>query len=209
MAEKHTCAIILAAGTSSRMGVLKQLLPFGDKPLLKHVIDKTLTENFRAVYTVIGYESERVKSDINILDKRHHWITNDDYLNGQSTSLKKVLQYINLDYDNAMIFLGDMPFIKSETIECIHFEGRHLSLEHNEPFMIRPQYHKKIGHPVFIGNINGDLIEQLKGDSGFKSLKNIFKVRKFIEVEDEGTNLDIDTKNQYKASLEKLENEKK
>ena len=208
MSAKNTCAIILAAGTSSRMGVLKQLLPLDDKPILEHVIDKALAENFSAVYTVTGHESERVQSEMNILDKRHHWITNDDYLDGQSTSLKKVLQHIHPDYDSAMIFLGDMPFIKSETVELIYSEGANLYLQHNEPFMIRPQYDKRIGHPVYIGNIDDDLIERLEGDSGFRSLKNVFKVKRFIEVEDEGSNYDIDTKEQYKAAMKRLESDK-
>lgn len=208
MSGENTCAIILAAGTSSRMGVLKQLLPLDNRPILAHVIDKALAGNFSAVYTVTGYESERVRSEINILDERHHWIINDDYLDGQSTSLKKVLQYIHPDYDNAMIFLGDMPFIKSETMALIHSEGAHLYLQHNEPFMIRPQYDKKIGHPVFIGNINVELIEQLEGDSGFRSLKNVFKIKRFIDMDDEGSNYDIDTKEQYEAATKKFESGK-
>lgn len=205
MSMENICAIILAAGTSSRMGVLKQLLPLNDKPILEHVIETALAENFSAVYTVTGYESERVQSEMNILDQRHHWIINDDYSDGQSTSLKKALQHIHQDYDSAMIFLGDMPFIKSETVRVIYSEGKNLYLQHNDPFMIRPQYDKRIGHPVFIGNINSNLIEQLEGDSGFRSLKNVFKVRKFIDVEDEGSNHDIDTKEQYEAVMKKLE----
>lgn len=208
MSAKNTCAIILAAGTSSRMGVLKQLLPLDDKPILKHVIDKVLAGNFSAVYTVTGHESERVRSEMNILDKRHHWITNDDYLDGQSTSLKRVLQHIHPDYDSAMIFLGDMPFISSDTVGLIYSEGANLYLQHNEPFMIRPQYDEKIGHPVFIGNINIDLIEQLEGDSGFRLLKNEFKIKKFIDVDDEGSNYDIDTIEQYKAAMKRLETDK-
>jgi|SRR5699024_645444 len=205
MSEKNTCAIILAAGTSSRMGVLKQLLTLDDKSILEHVIDKVLVENFSAVYTVTGHEANRVQSEMNVLDKRHHWITNDDYINGQSTSLKKVLQHIYPEHDSAMIFLGDMPFIKSKTVNLIYSEGTHLYFQQSEPIMIRPKYDGEIGHPVFIGNISENLIEKLEGDSGFRSLKNIFKLKRFIDVEDEGTNFDIDTKEQYRTAIEKFE----
>ena len=206
MSEKNTCAIILAAGTSSRMGHLKQLLPLGGKSILKHVIDTALSENFSAVYTVTGHESGRVQSELDVLDQRHHWVTNDDYLDGQSTSLKKVFQHIHPDFDNAMIFLGDMPFITSETAALIHSEGTDLYLQHDGPFMVRPKYDGKIGHPVFIGNINDNLIEQLEGDAGFRTLKNIFTAERFVDVEDEGANFDIDTRDQYKEALKRLEN---
>lgn len=206
MSEKNTCAIILAAGTASRMGVLKQLLPLNDKSILEHVIDKVLVENFSAVYTVIGHESNRVQSEMNILDKRHEWMINDDYLKGQSTSLKKVLQHIYPEHDSAMIFLGDMPFIKSRTVTLVHSEGIHLNFQQNEPFMIRPRYDGKIGHPVYIGNITENLIEHLEGDSGFRSLKNAFRIKRFIDVEDEGSKFDIDTEEQYRAAIKRLEN---
>lgn len=207
MLMENTCAIVLAAGTSSRMGFFKQLLPLDGKPILEHVTEKVLAENYSAVYTVTGHESERVRSEIHVLDQRHHWITNDDYLDGQSTSLKKALQHIHPDYDSAMIFMGDMPFIKSETMRLIYSEGAKLNLQLKDPFMIRPQYDKRIGHPVFIGNINRKLIEQLEGDSGFRSLKNVFKVKKLIDVEDEGSNYDIDTEEQYEAAMKKLESD--
>jgi len=72
--------------------------------------------------------------------------------------------------------------------------------------MVRPKYDGKIGHPVFIGNINDNLIEQLEGDAGFRALKNIFTAERFIDVEDEGANFDIDTRDQYKEALKRLEN---
>ena len=40
------CAIILAAGTSSRMGKMKQMLTLGNQTILEHVIHRSLAEEF-------------------------------------------------------------------------------------------------------------------------------------------------------------------
>ena len=54
-------AIILAAGTSSRMGKPKQLLDLYGKPVLEHVIDAVLDADFTSVTAVIGNEAEKIK----------------------------------------------------------------------------------------------------------------------------------------------------
>ena len=50
--------VILAAGASSRMGRPKQLLPFGGKPLLQHVIDEALASSLDEVILVLGHRAE-------------------------------------------------------------------------------------------------------------------------------------------------------
>lgn len=59
-------AIILAAGTSSRMGKPKQILPLGNRAILEHVIQRSLAEDFSEVIVVIGHEAETIKNMITI-----------------------------------------------------------------------------------------------------------------------------------------------
>ncbi|MBC8466600.1 MAG: NTP transferase domain-containing protein, partial [Deltaproteobacteria bacterium] len=40
--EKRVAGILLAAGTSTRMGKTKQLLPFGEKTLIERVLVEAL-----------------------------------------------------------------------------------------------------------------------------------------------------------------------
>ena len=51
----HTAAIILAAGTSSRMGANrhKLLLPLHDRPVLAHVLDAVQASQARPVVLVL------------------------------------------------------------------------------------------------------------------------------------------------------------
>ena len=46
--------LILAAGSSARMGVTKQLLPFGKNTLLGITIEHALQSNADTVYCVLG-----------------------------------------------------------------------------------------------------------------------------------------------------------
>lgn len=207
MEKSKTCAVILAAGTSSRMGRLKQLMPIGDKPLLQHVIEKVLINDFTDVYTVVGYESKKIMTETNIRDERHHWVVNNDYKSGQSTSVKMALGQMNGKYNHVMITLGDLPFIKDETIERVHRAGSELTVTQTSAFIVRPICRNKVGHPVFIGNINEHMIGNLEGDSGFKSIKTLFGFKQLIKTDDDGINFDIDTIEEYRIAKERFKNQ--
>ena len=85
--EWDVFAVILAAGTSSRMGRPKQLLDWGGVPLLEAVIRKVLNHPFSEVIAVTGYRGEEIQRVIPIDEDRFRWVMNDRYSAGQSTSL--------------------------------------------------------------------------------------------------------------------------
>lgn len=200
MNEKEVCAIILAAGESSRMGETKQLLPLGNNTILECVIESTLEASFPVIYIVIGYQADKICNQTNIKNNRLHWLINDDYENGQSTSIQQAFQQFKNEYSKAMIFLGDMPFLSSKTINDIYKKGMQIAQKEQNSFMVRPTYHNTIGHPVFIGNITNNIIKNMQGDTG---LKKIIKQQHFIKVNDSGAIFDIDTRTQYKNALKK------
>jgi len=82
-------AVILAAGTSSRMGRTKQLLDWGGVPLLQAVIRKVLVHPFSEVIAVIGYRAAEIQRAIRIDDGRFRWVVNGRYSSGQSSSLAR------------------------------------------------------------------------------------------------------------------------
>lgn len=197
MIRESVCAVILAAGCAKRMGQLKQLLPLGDKTILEHVIEQTLAGDFTEVYAVIGHKQQTIRDRININDDRFHWLINESYQMGQSTSLRTAINQLKSDYQHLVVFLGDLPFIKRNTIRTIYKKGQKIEAHYHEPFVIRPTYQGKIGHPVFIGNISNELFSQIHGDSGLKSVFHKLKNKVKIEVDDAGIILDIDTPEQY------------
>ncbi|MHA6261326.1 nucleotidyltransferase family protein [Sporosarcina sp. CAU 1771] len=195
-------ALILAAGTSSRMGEPKQLLRLGDSLLLEHTIYRLLNERFAEVLAVIGHQAEEIRTRVQIDNTSFKWIENKDYLTGQSSSLKKGVEYLKEDHSNAMVFLSDLPFISEETVDLIYKAGKIQMNKSETPFVIRPTYKNVPGHPVFFGNINQNLFAELEGDTGGKSIMNRIPNRILIKVEDSGILFDIDTPDDYtKAKL--------
>lgn len=204
MKERHMnpsiCAIILAAGTSSRMGRSKQLLLLNDKPLLEHVIQKALAAPFSEIVTVIGSEAEQIKKKITIDDERFQWIVNENYSCGQSSSLKAGISYVGRQHDGIMIFLGDLPFLSYETIKSVMNAGIMRLRDCEESFIIQPSYIGEVGHPVFFGHFNRDLFLKIKGDKGAKTIMKDISLRIQLDVEDEGILFDIDTPEAYERA---------
>src|SRR2546421_4315544 len=96
--KRSTAAIILAAGSSSRMGDgrHKLLLPLDDRPVLAHVIDATLASQARPIVIVLGHHADQVRMQITTYTE-HPAITlieNPDYLQGMSTSMRSGLRTI-------------------------------------------------------------------------------------------------------------------
>lgn len=197
-------AVILAAGSSSRMGEPKQVLSLGSSTMLEHVIQLALHEDFAEVITVIGNEAQMIKETILIENPRFHWIVNENHLSGQSTSLKAGVASVHESHNNIMVFLGDTPFISPATIQEVVQVAQQKLEESSESFVIRPVYRGIAGHPVFFGNINKSLFTQLEGDVGAKKLFS--QVTNYIQVDvtDDGILFDVDTKEEYKRAKKRI-----
>ncbi len=133
-AERRIAGIILAAGGSSRMkdGQQKLLLPLGDRPVLAHVIAAALDSRLRPLVVVLGKRAEEMRRTINEYLSgeqlaRIHFMENNDYTNGMSTSLRAGVRYL-MDkakegnqgaITGAMILLGDQPFMTTDIIDTL------------------------------------------------------------------------------------------
>lgn len=197
--EWDVFAVILAAGTSSRMGRPKQLLDWGGVPLLEAVIRKVLNHPFSEVIAVTGYRGEEIQRVIPIDNDRFRWVMNDRYSAGQSTSL---LAGIDAGKGrSAMIFLGDLPLLEDETIRRIADTGLSKLRLHEPslPLVVRPSFRGVPGHPVFLGNCRAMDWSSLRGDEGARGLLCHVPNRTLLAVEDPGIVMDIDTPWAYES----------
>ena len=53
-------ALVLAAGSGSRMGSPKQLLPLDGRPMLQHVVDAAAVAGLPDLVLVLGHAAEQV-----------------------------------------------------------------------------------------------------------------------------------------------------
>ncbi len=184
-------AIILAAGESSRMGQLKQLMTLGKGIILEYVIDNLLNSLVSEIIVVLGYKSEEVKKTI--ANKPVKIVVNPDYHQGMSTSIKTGLDSIDNQAKAVMIALGDQPYIDSLTINNLI----KAFFTHNKGITI-PVYQGRRGHPViFVKKYIGELLK-LKGDIGGREIitrhpDDVLEVA----VNCEGILIDIDTMENY------------
>ncbi|MFC0471113.1 nucleotidyltransferase family protein [Halalkalibacter kiskunsagensis] len=202
MKNKDICAVILAAGTSTRMGTAKQLLPFKQMYLLEYVIKHVLAQSFEQVFVVIGHNADEIMEHISLPSSRCRWIINDKYQLGQSTSFTIAMKTIEPTFSQAMLFLGDQPFIKPKTIQSVFEEGNGKEKRLTCPFVIRPFYENKPGHPLYWGNIKKLDISTLSGDKGGRGLLSSVK-KHHLPVNDPNILVDIDTPADYQKALMK------
>jgi molybdenum cofactor cytidylyltransferase len=207
-----TAAIILAAGSSSRMGGgrHKLLLPLDDRPVLAHVIDAATASQARPILIVLGHQIDQVRTHIKPY-ATHHDITlieNANYLQGMSTSLRMGVQMLlsnnyetastSYQVDSALIMLGDQPLITPRVIDMLITAYRTAGR-----FIVAPLYKGKRGSPVlFDENLFPELIEVTGDEGGRAVLERHRQEVEFVEMGDVLANYDVDTWEAYQQVLE-------
>lgn len=198
----RTAAIILAGGTSSRMGGdrNKLLLPLGDRPVLMHVIEATLASRAWPVLLVLGHQAEAVREQLQTFLQKSSLkiLENPDYRSGMSTTLQVGLSaLLSDDYRNSLtdvlFLLGDQPMITTGIIDSL-LELR----EQTQKRIVLPLYQGQRGNPVLFSLDFADELLQIRGDEGGRSvLKNHPDEIVTLEIEKLSANFDVDTWEAY------------
>jgi len=196
---RKIAVIILAAGTSSRMGKIKQLLKIKDKTLIEISVEAAIKSNASAVFCVLGANSEIIKKEI----AAHHIeiIFNKKFNTGLSSSIVAAINYIEkkpLEIDAALIMLADQPEVDSEYINKI------ISVyEKNLTKIIASNYNNKPGVPAIFPRKHFKNLSLLKGDKGAKDfLKS--NAGETINIYRNSPLMDIDTKEEFESLLKSI-----
>ena len=107
--------IVLAAGSSQRMGTPKQLLPLGGRPLLEHVVAAACGSRLEQVVVILGADHELIRQRVDW--GRARVMVNPDHALGMSSSLRTGLAALDSDVASAVVILGDQPGISSELVD--------------------------------------------------------------------------------------------
>jgi len=188
-------AIVLAAGTSSRMGKPKQTLPVSGKPMLERVIDVYRNSNVDAVFVVLGANAAYVRRGVRF--HKEKVVMNPLYKKGMSGSLRLGLRAAKREADAVIVALGDQPFLSSGTVNRMI----EVYSKTKAPVVV-PVYRGVRGNPVLFDSSLFPEIMQIRGDKGAKSVVQRHQDGlKEVAVEDRGILVDIDTPSDYlKAS---------
>ncbi len=110
--------ILLAAGTSSRMGRNKMLFELEGESVLRRAVRRALAGGLSPLVVVLGHESEQSARELDGLPCQ--WTLNPLYEQGINSSLKAGVRAVqNLAAKAALVMLADMPFVTSEMIAAM------------------------------------------------------------------------------------------
>lgn len=189
-------AIILAAGTSSRLGQPKQLVPYRGTTLLTYTLEQVMGANFAEVFVVLGANFPQISSSILSHEKiasRTKILNNSDFASGISTSIRCGIDSAPEHCDAAAIILCDQP-----ALSTMHLNNllREFSRDKKSgPFDSRIAasfYDGNFGVPAIFGRKFFPNLMGLSGDQGAKKiLKKEMEI--VIGVPFPEGQLDIDT----------------
>lgn len=197
MTQNNISGVILAAGASKRMVENKILLPFKGKTVLEYIVEKLLEANLSELIVVGGRDFEIVSKLMASYPIK--CVENQNYSEGQSTSMKVGLSNISRDSEGCFFFMGDQPLIQ------VPFINQMISLFKNEQdpnTIVIPMGSEGRGTPVLFGQEHFEALSQISGDQGGRRIIHSSGVnkREFF-IEDQSFFWDIDTPEMYQSVL--------
>lgn len=193
--NKRVAAIVLAAGSSARMGGTNKLFAEIDGlPIVVRVVDALRSSKARPIIVVTGYEASKTEELLS--GAPIQFVHNPDFESGLSSSLRRGLSALPKESEAVLICLGDMPRLKAthvdELIDAFDpTRGRAICV---------PTWHQQRGNPVlWARNLVPEMME-LSGDHGANRLfERHRKILHYVEMGDAGVLLDVDTPEDLKA----------
>jgi molybdenum cofactor cytidylyltransferase len=192
--NSRVCAVVLAAGSSSRMGEAKQLLPLADSTVLERTLGNLIDSNVGEIVLVLGSSAESIRERLAESPVRHlRILVNPDYGQGMATSLRAGLAVLDKDIKAALIVLADQPFVRAETFDRIIDQYRRSDAQ-----IVIPMFQGFRGNPVLLDRSVFLEVMALRGDIGCRAIFGNHLDRTVKEeVNDIGILLDIDNKDDY------------
>ncbi len=195
--SSNIAVVILAAGSSSRMGKPKQLLKWGSETLISHAIQKALKLNTDEVIVVLGANYELIREEI-----KHFPITilnNKDWKFGLGKSIAFSVDYLlgkETKIDGVLIKLVDQPFI---AVAYLNELILNFSTE-NKKIIATLYDNKKLGVPAIFDKTYFKKLSYLNDDYGAKNMmkENKSEIKALIPSV---KNVDLDSKEDYEKLL--------
>jgi len=192
-----TGIIILAAGSSSRMGEPKQLMLYKSKTLLQHIVGEAKNANLDPVICVTGYQSERIKDSLAGMDVAI--VYNRQWPEGMGSGISVGVKLVVLsDVDSVILAVSDQPYVSSDLFRTMvkwkNESGKGI---------VACTYAGTLGTPVLFTKDYFDRLLSLNGNQGAKNIVKL-NLPDVCPVEFEKGGVDIDTKQDYEKLISEI-----
>jgi len=158
--------LVLAAGSSSRMGQSKQLLTIAGETLLQRIVARAVEANPSSVVVVLG--SNKESHEKIIADYPVQIVFNEQWQNGMGSSIKAGIKYIETNVENTkavIITVCDQPHLTAAHFKALaekfNSEGRNI---------VASSYNKTSGVPILFGKQFFKDLKEVNDAGGAKSV---------------------------------------
>lgn len=192
--------ILLAAGASTRMGVPKQLLQFGERSLISHGIEVAIASVCNPIIVVLGASSDRIKPEVELFDVQV--VENPCWAEGMSSSIRtgiKALNAINPAVEAVVLMLCDQPFVTTQVIDLLVA----VYQDTGEP-ITASEYAGILGVPALFSHVLFSELSALRGDAGARQVIKQH-AQAVIGVPFPEGEIDLDTPQDYEALQTQLD----
>jgi len=110
-------AVVLAAGSSTRMGRNKLLLDLGGETVVRRAVQAAVEAGLAPVIVVLGHEAERVRAELGGLPCVP--VVNPDHVRGVGTSLHAGVRRAADEAVALILMLADMPFVTAAMLTTL------------------------------------------------------------------------------------------
>jgi molybdenum cofactor cytidylyltransferase len=191
--QKKITAIILAAGSSSRMGQFKPLLKLGEQTMIEVIVATFIKAGISDIRVVVGQDKELLTPVLERLKTRI--IINDNYSDGMFSSMLVALDSLESNVAAFFLLPADIPLIRPWTIKYL-IENSSI---HEQKILV-PSFMGRRGHPPLIPSIFLDKIKEWRGCQGLKgALTQLKDETVLVKVADENILVDVDDAVDYGA----------
>ncbi len=184
--------IVLAAGKSTRMKENKLLLELNGDTLIEHVVKVAKGSNADEVVVVLGYEAMKIKE---LLTKTGcKFVVNENYMKGQSESVKVGLSAISSNAEALMILPADVALIEPESINRVLEE-----YVRSKSRIVIASHQQQSGHPILLDRaLFPEVLRIEEGTQGLKAVVNHHRGEiRYVENDTDSVLIDIDTKEEF------------
>lgn len=184
--------LVLAAGSSNRLGQPKQLLPFRGTTLLGAALDVARECGFDQLLVTLGGAATDVRAAVDFGDAE--LVDNTDFTSGCGSSISAAVAHVDDASEGIVLMLGDQPGVAAETVRRLIDEG-------GTSQVAVCRYADGRGHPFWFARSVFDDLRALHGD---KAVWKVLESGRFSVTEvaiETSVPIDVDTWADYEALL--------